>query len=50
MEADMAYLKALFYKLAQEKQQGSGFGEIPAPLPAAAWLLAVTAAPACRWN
>lgn len=24
MEADMAYLKALFYKLAQEKQQGSG--------------------------
>lgn len=26
MEADMAYLKALFYKLAQEKQQGSGFG------------------------
>lgn len=26
MEADMAYLKALFYKLAQEKQQGSGLG------------------------
>lgn len=24
MEADMVYLKALFYKLAQEKQQGSG--------------------------
>lgn len=26
MEADMAYLKSLFYKLAQEKQQGSGSG------------------------
>lgn len=29
MEADMAYLKALFYKLAQEKQQGPGADRSP---------------------